>query len=151
MRTLKVGERWLADRIDVEPDLVQLFAIQDIAAVEHKGWMDHRPVDGLIVQLGVLGPLGHHSDGVSALSRLVWVRLKDHLIGNVQVELDGDEARCRCLFQAQHLRHGAEGGSLYLLGGEYHDALRRTEAGWRIQQREIRVIWQDGNPAVLTG
>lgn len=90
---------------------------------------------------------------IEAMCRGILERLdaSHHLIGNVAVELAGDRARCRCLFQAQHLRHAAEGGTLYLLGGEYHDELRRTDAGWRIQEREIRVVWQDGNPAVLTG
>jgi 3-phenylpropionate/cinnamic acid dioxygenase small subunit len=102
------------------------------------------------------GHVGGFQEGfpaIEALCRGILEKLdaSHHLIGNVTVDLDGDTARCRCLFQAQHVRHGAEGGPLYLLGGEYHDELRRTEAGWRIQQREIRVVWQDGNPAVLAG
>ena len=90
---------------------------------------------------------------IEALCRGILERLdvSHHLISNLAVDLRGDTARSRCLFQAQHVRHGAEGGDLYLMGGEYHDELTRTEAGWRLQQREIRLVWQDGNPAVLAG
>jgi len=125
------------------------------AALDDRDW---QRLEGCFVADGSAryGAAGAFQEGfaaIEAMCRGILEKLdaSHHLIGNASVELDGDEARCRCLFQAQHLRHAADGGPLYLLGGEYHDLLRRTDAGWRIQQREIRVVWQDGNPAVLAG
>ncbi len=135
-------------------------AIQELltsyaAAIDARDWsrLERCFVADGSARYGAPGSLQEGFPAIGALARGVLEKLdaSHHLIGNVAVELDGDEARCRCLFQAQHVRRGAEGGPHYLLGGEYHDMLRRTADGWRIQQREIHVIWQDGNPAVLAG
>jgi 3-phenylpropionate/cinnamic acid dioxygenase small subunit len=72
-----------------------------------------------------------------------------HLIGSPHVEVEGDRARSRCSFQAQHVRREAEGGRNYVVAGTYVDELCRTDAGWRIERRELQRVWTDGNPAVL--
>ena len=72
-----------------------------------------------------------------------------HLVGAAHVEIDGDTARSRCSFQAQHVRRAAEGGRNYIVAGTYVDELRRTGSGWRIEFRELERVWTDGNPAVL--
>lgn len=72
-----------------------------------------------------------------------------HLVGAAYIVVDGDRARSRSSFQAQHLRSGLDGGSLYIVAGTYLDALRRTELGWRIEHRELQRVWSEGNPAVL--
>ncbi len=72
-----------------------------------------------------------------------------HLLGNVTAEIDGDTARCRCYFQAQHVRHGTAGGETYLIAGQYADRLVRTERGWRITERVQTYLWRDGNRAVV--
>lgn len=72
-----------------------------------------------------------------------------HLVGAASIEVEGDHARSRCPFQAQHVRGGLDGGHLYIVAGTYRDELRRTEAGWRIEHRELQRVWTDGNPAVL--
>ena len=56
--TCEVGAWRLAGGVDVEADLIEHIVVQDVATVEHKGRMDHRLVDGLVVQVGKLGPLG---------------------------------------------------------------------------------------------
>lgn len=72
-----------------------------------------------------------------------------HLVGAAHVEVDGDVARSRCSFQAQHVRRAAKGGRNYIVAGTYLDELRRTEQGWRIERRELQPVWTEGNPAVL--
>jgi 3-phenylpropionate/cinnamic acid dioxygenase small subunit len=72
-----------------------------------------------------------------------------HLVGSIEVEVAGDEARARCALQAQHTRRGCEGGDHFTIGGSYRDCLVRTKDGWRIRHRELRVGWQDGNPRVM--
>ncbi|GAA2591437.1 hypothetical protein GCM10010435_82720 [Winogradskya consettensis] len=69
-----------------------------------------------------------------------------HLLGNVEVTLDGDTATTHATFIAQHVRAGGQ----FLLGGNYDDTLRRTADGWQITNRRIRGIWSNGDPAVLT-
>ena len=95
-----------------------------------------------------------HCDGVEAimaridrpLSRLDQTQ---HLVGNHQVQVDGDTATHRCHLQSQHVKRGTEGGDNYLIGGIYEDRLARTPDGWRITHRTLTAIWTDGNPAVI--
>ncbi len=72
-----------------------------------------------------------------------------HLVGNHEVDVDGDHATHRCYLQAQHVRHAATGGANYLVGGQYDDRLVRTAAGWRIAHRTLTVSWTDGNVGVV--
>lgn len=74
-----------------------------------------------------------------------------HLVGNHEVAIDGDNATHRCYLQAQHVRAAAVGGPNYLVGGRYEDRLVRTAAGWRIAHRTLTVMWTDGNLAVARG
>lgn len=74
-----------------------------------------------------------------------------HLVGNHEVAVDGDNATHRCYLQAQHVRAAAVGGPNYLVGGRYEDRLVRTSAGWRIAHRTLTVMWTDGNLAVARG
>lgn len=74
-----------------------------------------------------------------------------HLLGNVVIVVDGDEATAQCYLHAQHVRAGAAGGDLYVVAGRYSDRLVRTADGWRIAHRRLETWWTDGNPAVVTG
>ncbi|WP_198154032.1 nuclear transport factor 2 family protein [Catenuloplanes japonicus] len=69
-----------------------------------------------------------------------------HLVGNVEVSVDGDVATTHATFIAQHVRAGGR----FMMGGNYDDTFRRTPEGWKITNRRIRGIWSDGDPAVLT-
>lgn len=74
-----------------------------------------------------------------------------HLIGNVTVELEGDEAACVSYLQAQHVKAGTPGGDNYIIAGRYDDRLVRTADGWRMSERRLEILWTDGNPAVVGG
>lgn len=104
--------------------------------------------------VGDYGGIGHY-EGFAAIEALCRATLEpldasQHLVGSIEIELSGDTARARCAFQAQHTRHGCEGGDHYTLGGSYRDDLVRTPEGWRIRRRNLRVSWRDGNPRVVT-
>lgn len=71
-----------------------------------------------------------------------------HLIGNVAIAIEGDEARARCELHAWHHRVAAPHGDALLLAGGYEDRLVRTGAGWRIAHRALRVAFQTGSPEV---
>ena len=72
-----------------------------------------------------------------------------HMVTNHLIEIRGDEATCRCYFQAQHTVRGLEGGDNWLLGGRYIDRLRATRLGWRVERRDLIGMWSDGNAAIL--
>ncbi|MFK7919350.1 MAG: nuclear transport factor 2 family protein [Ilumatobacter sp.] len=74
-----------------------------------------------------------------------------HLIGNHQVALDGDEAEHRCYLHAQHIRTNAVGGPHYIVAGRYEDQFVRTSVGWRIAHRTLNVMWTEGNTRVVRG
>jgi SnoaL-like domain len=72
-----------------------------------------------------------------------------HLVGNHQVNVDGDDATHRCQLQGQHVKRGTPGGDNFIIGGVYEDRLVRTADGWRIAHRTMSAMWTDGNPAVV--
>ena len=94
--------------------------------------------------------------GVDAITNRIRTALENlddcqHLVGNHEVTVDGDNATHRCYLQAQHVRKAAAGGPNYLVGGRYEDRLVRTPDGWRIAHRTLTVMWTDGNVAVAHG
>ncbi|MEM9038013.1 MAG: nuclear transport factor 2 family protein [Actinomycetota bacterium] len=72
-----------------------------------------------------------------------------HLVGSHVVEVDGDEATCRCYLHGQHVRRAAEGGPHMIVALTYDDRVVRTEAGWRIAHRRLVPSWREGNPEVM--
>lgn len=68
-----------------------------------------------------------------------------HMVATHQVRVDGDRATCRCYLQAQHII----GTDTFLVGGKYEDRLVRTGDGWRIEHRDLTMMWTTGDPAVM--
>jgi 3-phenylpropionate/cinnamic acid dioxygenase small subunit len=99
------------------------------------------------------GSLGS-PQGLAAITDLVRGTLQtldatQHLVGNVVVQVRGDEATADCYLISQHIRAGAPGGDHYLLGGRYTDRVVRTPAGWRIAHRTLHRMWATGNREVV--
>ncbi|MGY1809518.1 nuclear transport factor 2 family protein [Blastococcus sp. SYSU D00669] len=99
------------------------------------------------------GSLGS-PDGLAEITALVRGTIGDldatqHLVGNVVVAVDGDEATADCYLISQHVRRGTPGGEHYMLGGRYADRLVRTPAGWRIAHRTLHRMWTSGNREVV--
>jgi 3-phenylpropionate/cinnamic acid dioxygenase small subunit len=100
------------------------------------------------------GALGGVNEGPAAIVKLCSGALEgldasQHIISNEVIEVDGDRARARCYFKAQHVFRGAEGGDNFLVGGTYEDEIVRTAEGWRIERRTLTATWTDGNPVVF--
>jgi 3-phenylpropionate/cinnamic acid dioxygenase small subunit len=92
--------------------------------------------------------------GVAAITALISGTIADldatqHLVGNVVVSVDGDEATADCYLISQHIRQGTPGGDHYFLGGRYRDRVVRTPAGWRIAHRTLHRMWTSGNRDVV--
>lgn len=71
-----------------------------------------------------------------------------HLIGNVEVSVNGDSATSSCYLHAQHIRPEFPGGDSNIIAGRYQDTLVRTDQGWRIKLRSLQVWWSFGNPEI---
>jgi hypothetical protein len=88
---------------------------------------------------------------VTPIDALEHLDTSQHLVGNHEIQVDGDDATHRCYLQAQHVRQAATGGPNYIVAGRYEDRFRRTDQGWRIVHRALVVMWTEGNVGVVYG
>jgi 3-phenylpropionate/cinnamic acid dioxygenase small subunit len=95
---------------------------------------------------GTHSPTEYKAMAAEALAKL---DATHHFIGNAAITVDGDSARVRSYYQAQHARNDLAPDSLLLIGGWIDDELVRVDGRWRITSRVGRTVWFDGNPAVL--
>jgi SnoaL-like domain len=75
-----------------------------------------------------------------------------HLMGNIQVDIDGDVARTSAYVNAWHwlkeLAGDSERPADFMFCGVYVDDVRREEEGWRIERRRFRRL---GPSAIAVG
>jgi hypothetical protein len=72
-----------------------------------------------------------------------------HLITNILVDLDGDEARATANVVGVHRLVNPHGSPLWTVGGTYDLRLVRTGDGWRIRAITQGLTWVEGNQQVL--
>ena len=73
-----------------------------------------------------------------------------HVITNLVIEfIDDDRAHVRSYLTAQHVRRGLTSGELFTVGGHYEDRVVRTDAGWQLESKVLRVTWTGGNSGVF--
>jgi hypothetical protein len=75
--------------------------------------------------------------------------VSQHLLGNYEIDVDGDRATSRCLVRAYHRGAGERIGSWFETYGAYRDGWRRDPDGWRMTSRELDVIVNVGDISVL--
>lgn len=131
-------------------DIVQL-TIDYCWAIDTGQWDELRSVftSDASADLGRGGQVGIE-EIIGRVSSALWpLDDSQHMVSNHQVSIDGDTATGRCYLQAQHIRHEAVGGPLYMVAGRYEDNYVRTKDGWRISYRKIVNMWTEGNPEVF--
>ncbi|MGW0826266.1 nuclear transport factor 2 family protein [Streptomyces sp. NPDC002845] len=69
-----------------------------------------------------------------------------HHIGQIYVDIDGDEARGVAYGVAYHLPNAAEPMKHEDGGGKLHVAARRTEDGWRFTRVRLEIVFAQGDP-----
>lgn len=74
-----------------------------------------------------------------------------HLLGNVQIDIQDDEATSSCYLQAIHVGLGDYSDRLLTVWGEYRDRLVRTPDGWRIGHRELTTLHAQGDIGLAPG
>ena len=116
-------------------------------AVDQRDWDLYRSVFTADAEVdstsagGTAGPV----DAVVAFldAALSGFEMTQHLVGNVDAVVDGDEARVTAVF-TNPLR--LAGGDTWFTGGWYHHALVRTAAGWRSRRLREESAWFDRAP-----
>ncbi|MFT4825747.1 MAG: hypothetical protein ACJASY_002018 [Halioglobus sp.] len=69
-----------------------------------------------------------------------------HMIGNVLIELEGDEAFGEVYFQAYHKVEGERGFEDIVISGRYLDRYEKREGEWKMAYRSERVDWSRSAP-----
>jgi SnoaL-like protein len=72
-----------------------------------------------------------------------------HLITNILVSLDGDEASATANVVGVHRLVNPHGSPLWTVGGTYEFRLVRGRQGWLIRAITQRITWVEGNQQVL--
>ena len=70
-----------------------------------------------------------------------------HVVTNLLADVDGDTATSRCYLVNPLLSPEDPPSTVVLIGGEYRDRWRRTDDGWRIEDRLHVVTWTRALPA----
>jgi hypothetical protein len=141
---------WHADVMDDRTAIIDL-------AIAYTWALDSRNIDGLdeVFTPDATGMLhGVACEGRDAIKERIGGAIlrfdaTQHLVGNHQVSVNGDEGTHRCQLQGQHVLAGTEGGNTFIVGGYYEDRVVRTADGWRIAHRLMQQTWTSGNPAVV--
>jgi hypothetical protein len=66
-----------------------------------------------------------------------------HLVANFVVTIDGDRATGTTYCLASHLRDDGRGPHVVWMPVRYNDRFRRTEDGWRFEERSSIVLWRE--------
>ena len=68
-----------------------------------------------------------------------------HTLGQVAIDLDGDEARVSAYFHnPMPMDDGAGGTKVVEYGGIYHHQMVRTPDGWRSRELHEEIVWTRG-------
>lgn len=73
-----------------------------------------------------------------------------HLLGSIQIEVEGAGAISRSYVQARHQGAGAKAHLFLDTNGEYIDRWQRRAEGWRIVRRDVRWDIAMGDFTVLS-
>lgn len=72
-----------------------------------------------------------------------------HLLGNLQLAVDGEQLSSRIEVRASHRGTGPQQDQTYDCMGHYHDCWTHTAQGWRIVHRTMVVALEFGSRKVL--
>jgi 3-phenylpropionate/cinnamic acid dioxygenase small subunit len=72
-----------------------------------------------------------------------------HLLGSIEVQIEGATALTRSYVQARHQGAAGRQDRCFDSHGVYVDQWRKNAAGWLIVQRDVRWLMHRGDPGVL--
>ena len=82
-------------------------------------------------------------DLISAV--LTQCSVTQHLLCNINIEVNGDRATATCYLSALHVGLGDYSSEIMTVWGEYSDRLVRTADGWRIAHRTLTSLHSTGD------
>jgi ketosteroid isomerase-like protein len=71
-----------------------------------------------------------------------------HVVRDIEVQVDGDRATATSRFQATHFLKGAPGGDVWILTGRYEHSLVRTASGWKVTRMRMIPEASRGNTSL---
>lgn len=138
----------LSDRIEIE-DLVKEYS-HVVDRREFDRFRDLFTADAHIDYSAFNGSVGSLEETITFLKAAVTPELFpncQHLISNIQVDLQGDRASGRVMcFNPMEMALAEGETHVFMLGLWYLDEYTRTPAGWRIQRREEEKSWVFNTP-----
>jgi 3-phenylpropionate/cinnamic acid dioxygenase small subunit len=72
-----------------------------------------------------------------------------HLIGNLDIDIQGERANARCYIRAHHLEKDSASPKSYEAFGRYESVWVRGSAGWRVTDWTMTVTHEVGSREVL--
>ncbi len=109
-------------------------------------WRSPFPEAAVIDYSSVGGAVGDREEVSAWLERgLALLPMTQHLISNIEADIDGDSATVRAMFYNPMLLPGAT--TISACGGYYHHQMVRTEDGWRSRQLREENLWFDNPPS----
>jgi hypothetical protein len=77
------------------------------------------------------------------------LRATQHLLGPVEVRLEGPRARAECHVRGYHYLEGLPGGPEWMVAGHYLFELVEAAGQWRIAKMTLQAYYQTGNRNLL--
>jgi 3-phenylpropionate/cinnamic acid dioxygenase small subunit len=140
--------RELQDKMEVH-ELLARYA----RGVDTRDWDLWRSVftpDATVDYSSAGAAVGSRDEVAAALERgiatLPWTQ---HIITNIEVDLDGDRAKVRAMFLNPMQLPGLDGPSC--CGGYYHNDLVRTPEGWKSARLVEENVWFVNRPSAAPG
>jgi 3-phenylpropionate/cinnamic acid dioxygenase small subunit len=128
----------IADRIEIA-DLLTRYA----TALDTKDWSLWRSVftANAYIDYRSAGGIDGDREKVAAWleDAFVLFDMTQHLISNIQCEVDGDTAKVRAMFN--NPMHFPGGDKVGLFGGFYNHSLVRTDQGWQSRRLIEETSW----------
>lgn len=73
-----------------------------------------------------------------------------HFLSNLDITVDGDDGTVVSYVRAEHVLPNTAGDAVFTIGGYYTDSVVRVGGEWKICRKQLTVLWNTGNPQVLT-
>ncbi|PXW35996.1 UNVERIFIED_CONTAM: SnoaL-like protein [Williamsia faeni] len=73
-----------------------------------------------------------------------------HFLSNLDITVDGDRGTVISYVRAEHVLPNTAGDAMFTIGGYYTDSVVRVDGEWKICRKQLTVLWNSGNPQVLT-
>jgi SnoaL-like domain len=72
-----------------------------------------------------------------------------HLVGPIDVRLEGGAATAECHVRGYHVRRGAPGGDEWMVAGQWVICSAEQGKQWRVTAMTLRTFYETGNRRVL--